>query len=103
MLVQTPLFIQEFIRDLDRISRSKVLGLLDILRSKDYQFVLCYSKKIDTDLFELKIHTAKNVRIFYTYYDANILILHIMIKKTWKIPLRDLETARKRLKLLRDL
>jgi len=103
MNVKTPGFILDFIDSLDRMTRSKAIELLDTLRMSDYQIVFSYSKKIDMELFELKIRSAKQVRLLYTYHNGSILVLHIFVKKTWKIPLQELDTARQRLKVLRNI
>lgn len=55
-------------------------------------------KKIDTDLWEIRstISQDRRVRIFATVFDRHIVLLHGFIKKTSKIPLSDLNLAKRR-------
>ena len=55
------------------------------------------SRKIDSQLYELRIRGTQEVRIFYTYFKKTIVMLHGFVKKTQKIPRRELEKAHKHL------
>lgn len=59
-----------------------------------------YSKKIDKQLFELRVKKDKGLfRGFYAYFYKNlIIILHYFQKKTPKTPLKNIKTAKRRLK-----
>lgn len=57
------------------------------------------SKKIDRNLYELRIKYKGEYRGFYGYIGRNyIIILHFFVKKSKKTPLRNLKTAKRRLK-----
>lgn len=58
-----------------------------------------FSKYIELGLWEIRIRAATDtLRIFYTFQKGQVIILlHIFIKKTSKIPVKELEIARKRL------
>jgi phage-related protein len=58
------------------------------------------SKKIAKDLFELRIISNISIRIFYTFYKDQILILDAFVKKSQKIPKKEIE---KSLKILNNL
>lgn len=103
MLIQIPDYIRDFILKLDQVTRAKVLELFEVLKISNYQIVMTDSKKVENDLFELKIKSAKHIRIFYTFYDNSIFFLHIIVKKSWKIPKHELEVARKRLQWLQRI
>lgn len=57
------------------------------------------AKKIDKNLFEIRIKMGDAYRIFYAYVtNPFIVILHSFKKKTQKTPIKNLKLARKRLK-----
>lgn len=58
------------------------------------------SKYLEPGLWELRIKAGSDIlRIFYTFAKGQLIILlHIFIKKTQKVPRKELEIARKRLK-----
>ena len=57
------------------------------------------AKKISKDIYEIRIRSKISWRGFYAYIENNqIIILRIFQKQTYKTPLRELETAQKRLK-----
>ena len=55
-------------------------------------------------LFELRLKGAEGIaRVFYcTVVDRRIVVLHQFVKKTPRTPRRELETARRRMKDVRD-
>lgn len=56
-------------------------------------------KKITNDLYEARVRHKNQWRGIYAYIKSNqIIILHIFVKKTQKIPTKDLKTALSRLK-----
>jgi len=57
------------------------------------------SKKIDKNLFELRVKFKGEYRGFYAYVGKiYIIILHFFKKKTQKTPIRNIKTAKRRLK-----
>ena len=85
--------IKKFILSLEKSSVAKVFRTIDLLEEFNYQLGLPHSKKIDKNLFELRIYGSQKIRVFYTFYKNNIFILHIFVKKTTKIPTRELKVA----------
>ncbi len=79
---------------------ARVNKAIGVLRIKTYHLSMPLSKKIEKDLFELRILGIENIRIFYTFYDNKVVLLHAILKKTQRLTLRDLSTARMRLKIL---
>jgi phage-related protein len=59
-----------------------------------------HTRSMGEGLFELRLKSAEGIaRVFYcTVIGRKIVILHQFIKKTDKIPPRQLETARQRMK-----
>jgi len=60
-------------------------------------------EKIERNLWEVRTNVPEGIaRVLFTV-DGNLMVLlHGFIKKTRKIPLRDLDTARSRLRQYRD-
>jgi len=59
-----------------------------------------YSKKIGRNLYELRVVSTQNVRIFYTFYQGNIVLLYAVYKKTQRIDRKDLDVVQQRLNRL---
>ncbi len=57
-----------------------------------------HSKMVSYKLFELRIRGKKEVRIFYTFKNDYAFLLHSFVKKTQKIPARELNVAIRKLK-----
>ncbi len=56
------------------------------------------ARKVDRDLWELRSKLDKRIgRVFFTVQEQTIVLLHAFVKKARRIPLRELETARRRL------
>lgn len=56
------------------------------------------AKKIDRNLYELRIRGQDAVRIFYTKTVTGYFLLHAFKKKTQKIPKKELKIAIDRMK-----
>ena len=55
-----------------------------------------YGKKVEKDLFAIRIISAGNVRVFYVYaIHERIYGIHGYVKKTQTIPQKELDYARK--------
>ena len=63
-----------------------------------------HTRAIDDGLFELRLRAAEGIaRIFYcTMVQKEIVILHQFIKKSDKTPARELATAKRRMKEIKD-
>ncbi len=54
-------------------------------------------KKLDKDLWEIRCKLDNKIaRVLFTLYQDSIVLLHGFIKKSQKIPLKDLELAKRR-------
>ncbi len=63
-----------------------------------------HTRAIGDGLFELRLKAAEGIaRVFYcTMVGKKIMVLHQFIKKTDKTPPRELETARRRMKEVKN-
>jgi phage-related protein len=89
--------IKSFLDALEAKMRAKVNATIKLLSMEAYHLSMPYSRKVEKNLYELRISSIQNIRIFYTFHDNKIVLLHAIYKKTDKLPLHDLNTARQRL------
>lgn len=79
-----------------RINRNKILTYLKALATYGTRIGEPFVKHIDGDIWELR---PLNNRIFFFYWkDNKFVLLHYFIKKTQKMPPRELEKAKQNLK-----
>lgn len=91
--------IEEFIKSLPLEEQARVSAGLSYLQQVGNQTREPLSKSLSDGLFELRV---KAQRIFFCFRPGRtILLLHAFSKKTRKTPLRELQTARQRLKEVR--
>lgn len=95
--------LERFIEGLEKPTIAKVLRTVDLLEKFGPNLGLPHSKKISARLFELRIRGAQEVRIFYTFYKSRIFLLHGFIKKSPRIPQKEIRIALQKLKRLDTL
>lgn len=95
--------LEEFVFSLEKKTISKVLRTIDLLEQFGEKLSLPHSKKILSNLFELRIHGNQEIRIFYTFYKSQVYLLHGFRKKSKKIPQKEIRIATKKLKRLDSL
>lgn len=92
--------LREFIFSLEINTITKILRMIDLLENFGHRIGPPYSKKVSDGLFELRIRGIQEVRIFYTFHDNSAYLLHGFVKKSQKIPRKELEKALKNKQLL---
>jgi len=93
--------LEVFVSNLEKNTIAKLLRTIDLLEQFSYKLTLPHSKKISNRLFELRIRGRIEIRIFYTFHNNRIILLHGFIKKTQKSPKRHLLQAKKKIKKLK--
>lgn len=76
----------EFIKSLENDLAFKIFGLLEILDQLGVNLGPPKLKKINREIYELRIVGKISVRVLLTFSGENIYILHTFIKKTQKLP-----------------
>ncbi|MFA5062442.1 MAG: type II toxin-antitoxin system RelE/ParE family toxin [Patescibacteria group bacterium] len=89
--------IEVFISNLEKLTIAKILRTIDLLERFGPQLGMPHSKKIGDKIFELRVRGKQEVRLFYTFYKNNAVILCGFIKKSQKIPQREILAARQKL------
>ncbi len=92
--------IELFFLNSQESTQAKILRTIDLLEKFGNQLAMPHSKKISNKMFELRIRGKSEVRIIYTYKNKKAYLLHAFIKKSQKIPKREIKTAKARLRLL---
>lgn len=94
--------IEDFLESLDKVTRARVDRTTRLLSEKAHQLTMPDSKKLEKNLYELRVRSIRGIRIFYTFYQNQIVLLRAINKKSQKLSQKDLSTARKRLSFLRS-
>ena len=92
--------VEDFIQALEPENIAKTLRTIELLEKFSYKLGMPHSKKVGKDLFELRIHGTKFIRIFYTFHKSQIVLLHCFNKKSKKIPKNELKNSLQKLKAL---
>jgi len=95
--------LEKFIKSLEKPTVAKVLRTIDLLELFGPRLGMPHAKRISEQLFELRIRGKQEVRIFYTFYKNKIILLHGFIKKSAKIPKKEMNNAFTKLKHLTGL
>ncbi len=90
--------VKEFMEEQNEEIYTKILRSIKLLREGGPFLKPPDAKKIDRNLYELRIRGQKAVRIFYTKTVAGYFLLHAFKKKTQKIPKKELKIAIDRMK-----
>ena len=90
----------EFLKSFDDELSTKIFGLLEILDELGVRLGPPKLKKIDRDIYELRIVGKIHIRILCSFYKNEILVLSAFVKKSQKIPKKELEKAVHRLRSL---
>ena len=92
--------LERFIESLEKPTIAKVLRTIDLLEKFGQKLGPPHTKKISTHLFELRISGKQEIRIFYSFHKSQILLLHGFVKKSQKIPQKEIKITLQKLKLL---
>lgn len=90
--------IEDFIEHQDSATYAKILHLILLLKNNGPFLKPPYIKKLQANLYELRITGKIPVRIFYTMINNEYYLLHIFKKKTNKTPNKEIKIAVDRMK-----
>ncbi len=85
--------VKQFVSSLDEHSVAKVLRTINLLVEFGHRLNMPHSKKVAQSLFELRIRGEQEIRIFYCFHKGSAYLLHGFVKKSQRIPKRELEAA----------
>jgi len=90
--------VEIFVTKLEKPTIAKVLRTIDLLERFEHQLGMPHSKNIDHSLFELRILGKQEIRLIYTFHNNKAVILHGFIKKSQKIPKKEITAAQQKLR-----
>jgi len=88
---------KKFVNKLDKASRARLSKEINVLEKHGVGLEMPYSKRINSQLWELRTSGQQRVRILYHIEGMKIYLLNWFVKKTKKLPIKELETATRRL------
>ena len=92
--------VAEFLDSLSPKHRAKAVWEIELLSEMGAALTMPYARHIDGKLWELRVKFASDIsRVFYfTPQEDTIVLLHGFVKKTWKTPPNEVDTALSNLK-----
>lgn len=90
--------VMMFMANEDKQTVTKIIRHIDALEKLGPFLRMPYTKKLESNLFELRILGKNNIRIFYCMHLGDFYLLHAFKKKTQKTPQKELKTALERRK-----
>jgi phage-related protein len=88
--------LEKFLLNLEPAIASRTYKTIDLLEKYSIQAGMPHVKYLEKNLYELRTAGKQHIRIFFCFNLKKIILLHGIIKKTSKTPLKELSTARKR-------
>lgn len=85
--------VKEFLDRQEKPIRTKILNYILLLHTNGPYLKPPYIKKLESNLYELRITTNVAIRIFYTMVREEYYLLHAFTKKSQKTPSKELKTA----------
>ena len=85
--------VEGFINSLEKPAIAKVLRVIDLLENFGHELGMPHSKKITAAIYELRIRGRQEIRFFYCFKGKNIILLHGFVKKSDKIPKKEIKVA----------
>lgn len=92
--------LESFIASLEKPTQAKVIHKIDLIEDYGHKLGMPHVKKIKSSLYELRIRGQQEVRIFFTFHQSQIVLLHGFVKKSQEIPPREIKMAKQKLKTL---
>lgn len=87
--------VREFIESQPPECRMEYQVIVERLEADGF-LVAPYGKKLDPDLFEMRIRAGREVRVFHFYHeDDTVFGVHAFVKKTQRTPSHELRQARR--------
>ncbi len=93
--------VLNFLLTIPTKEKAKILREIDMLKQFGFALGMPYIKKIEgfDKLWELRVkYSSHNYRVFFFHYsDGLFVLLHSILKKSAKIPKRDIDLALSRI------
>ena len=96
--------VESSVHELPKTLRARFFALVDRMETYGPNLGEPHTKAMGDGLFEMRLKGAEGIaRVFYcAVIGRRIVLLHCIVKKDAKTPLDELDTARRRLKEVRN-
>ena len=85
--------VRDFIDLQSDETRAEYLSITERLELEGY-LIEPFAKKLDSDLFEIRVRKGKQIRVFYFYHDDEYIFgVHAFVKKTQNTPKQEIKQA----------
>ena len=92
--------IEKFISSLGKKTGPKVVRTIGLLEEYGPKLGMPHSRKVRDNIFELRVRGIQEVRILYIFHKGSAVLLHAFLKKSQKIPQKELRVALQRVKTI---
>lgn len=92
--------VYEVVARLQPAAKAKYLEAIELLSVLGPHLVLPWSRKLNREIYELRIRGREELRVLYCFLDHKIYLLHAFRKQKQKLPQQELAIAHQRLKRL---
>lgn len=86
-------YVESFLKSLHEKEIAKVIKTIELLEEFEHMLELPHSKYLSDGILELRIKGKREIRILYCFHGNKIFLLHSFIKKTQKLPKKELSKA----------
>ena len=88
--------VTEFIKKQQPTAIAKIAHLIDLLEVHGSLLTMPHAKRLENNLYELRVRGKEEIRIVYGFRRNTIYLLHGFKKQTQGTPAKEIETARQR-------
>jgi len=92
--------VAEFIKKQQPQAIAKIIHLIDLLEMHGNLLGMPHSKKLQINLYELRIRGKEEIRIIYGFIKKTIYLIHGFKKQKQKTPKKEINIAKQRYLLL---
>lgn len=92
--------VELLIKSLDSKTAAKTIRLIELLNEFGSYLRMPFTKKVDNRIWELRVEGKVSLRILYTKIGKKYILIHGFVKKTNKIPKKELKIAFAKIKKL---
>lgn len=92
--------VKQFVNNLEMPTAAKVFRMFELLERFGHTLDMPHSKHIGDGLFELRARGTREVRVLYTFHKGMAILLHGFIKKSQRIPAKEIKIATQKLSTL---
>ena len=92
--------VELLIKSLDSKTAAKTIRVIELLNKFGPYLRMPFTKKVDDRVWELRVEGKVSLRIFYTKIGKKYILIHGFVKKTNKIPKKEIKIAFAKIKKL---